>query len=138
MTNIYNHRTLLIPTPGVRIIAESTFDQFNSNIKDSLFIWLYHIKVDNSTPDNIKVIRGRWDIFDRYGKAQLEDKALLNNHAIIKAGQSSQCTNIIRLFSNSGIIYGKYFFLNLQTNEEFFVDIETVSLDSILESTSWN
>ncbi len=138
MTNIYTQRTLLMPKTGVRVVADSTFDPVNSNIKDSLFIWLYNIKVENYTADNIKVISGRWEIFDKYGKAELEDKALFNNPYIIKSGQSSQSTNIIRLFSDSGIIYGKYFFLNLHTKEEFFVDIETVSLDNRLEEKSWN
>lgn len=138
MTNIYNQQALLTPLLGVKITAESTFDPSNSSIKDSIFIWLYHIKVVNYTADNIKVVSGRWEIFDKYGKAELEDKALLNNPYVIKSGQSSGCTNIIRLFSDSGIIYGKYFFVNILTDEEFFVNIEAVSLDSILEGKSWN
>lgn len=143
MNSIYTKNSksnlLLTQIPAeVQITPQSTFDLLNSNIKDSVFVWLYHIKVDNYTPHNIKLVSGRWEIFDKYGKAELEDKALINNPYIIKAEQSFEGTNIIRLFSDSGLIYGKYFFLNLHTNEEFSVNIEPVSLDNIIQEKSWN
>ncbi|WP_341763687.1 ApaG domain [Candidatus Tisiphia endosymbiont of Beris chalybata] len=143
MKNIYkpnNKNNLLVPQSPteVKITAQSTFDHLSSNIKESIFVWLYHITVDNYTANNIKLVSGRWEIFDKYGKAELEDKALINNPYIIKAEQSFEGTNIIRLFSDSGLIYGKYFFLNLETHEEFYVNIEAVSLDNIVEEKRWN
>lgn len=139
MNKIYNQRICLVKNEGeVRITARSVFDKENSNVKDSTFLWLYNITIDNFTCNNIKLIFGRWEVYDKYGKSELEDKVLIDNPCIIKADQSFECTNVIRLFSDSGIIYGKYFFLNMDSNEEFSVDIHSVSLDNGSEKRNWN
>ncbi|XVN42844.1 MAG: ApaG domain [Candidatus Rickettsia vulgarisii] len=139
MSKIYNQRTCLIKNEGeVKVTAQSIFDKESSNTKDSAFVWLYNIKIDNFTYNNIKLISGRWEVYDKYGKSELEDKVLIDNPCIIKADQSFECTNVIRLFSDSGLIQGKYFFLNMDSNEEFSIDIQTVSLDNGSEKRNWN
>jgi len=137
--NIYSQRTWLLRNIGeIKITASSSFDPINSDVINNVFTWHYNITIDNFTPNNLRLIAGRWDVFDKYGKNELQDDVLSTSLIVINKGQSFECKNIVKLFSESGLIQGQYSFINLQSNQKIFVNIPTISLDRIIKEQQWN
>lgn len=95
----------------------------------NLFIWSYHVRIDNRSNETVKLINRHWRIIDEQGMIQEVDGAgVVGEQPEIASGNAFQYSSGVHLRYPSGIMSGHY---QLQKNngELFDAKIPAFSLD---------
>ena len=75
----------------------------------NLFIWAYHIRLDNHGATPIKLINRHWKIIDENGVIQeIDGEGVIGEQPLIAAGKSFQYSSGVHLRHPSGIMTGHY------------------------------
>lgn len=104
-------------------------DNKSSNSGD-IFIWAYHIRIENKNNDNIKLLSRYWKIFDEKGDMQeVKGDGVIGEQPIIAPNSNYQYSSGVHLKYPSGIMTGKYIMKKMNDDSIFEVKIPTFSLD---------
>ena len=114
---------------NIKITAWPEFvDSQNSTI-GNVFVWIYHIRIDNNTNETIKLINRYWKIIDEKGAVQeVEGEGVIGEQPKIIPKGSFQYSSGVHLRHPSGIMGGRYQ-MQKDNGETFYVEIPTFSLD---------
>ncbi len=116
-------------TRDVQITVWPEFIDSKSSALGDLFIWAYHVRVDNQSSDTIKLINRYWRIIDEKGVVQeVNGEGVIGEQPSIAAGASYQYSSGVHLRYHSGIMTGHYQ-MQKTDGEIFNVKIPTFSLD---------
>ena len=116
-------------TDEVQITVWPEFLDSKSSILGDLFIWAYHVRVDNKSAEPLKLINRYWRIIDEQGSVQeVTGEGVIGEQPLIAPGSSYQYSSGVHLRHHSGIMTGHY---QMQKNggEIFDVRIPAFSLD---------
>lgn len=116
-------------TNDVQITVWPEFLDSKSSILGDLFIWAYHVRVDNNSNEPIKLINRYWRIIDEKGSVQeVTGEGVIGEQPSIAPDASYQYSSGVHLRHHSGIMTGHY---QMQKNsgEIFNVKIPAFSLD---------
>jgi ApaG protein len=116
-------------TQNIHITVWPEFIDSKSSIIGDLFIWAYHVRIDNKSPESVKLISRYWRIIDERGSIQeVSGEGVIGEQPTILAGGSYQYSSGVHLRYPSGIMTGQY---QMQKNslEIFDVKIPPFSLD---------
>lgn len=106
-----------------------------SVLAQNLFFWAYHITIDNFCEETIQLTKRHWRIIDANGDVnEVKGVGVVGEMPILKPLDIYQYSSGAYLKTPSGIMMGTYTFLNLQTKQEFDVEIPSFSLDSPFET----
>ncbi|MDX2082955.1 MAG: Co2+/Mg2+ efflux protein ApaG [Rickettsiales bacterium] len=116
-------------TQNIHITVWPEFIDSKSSIIGDLFIWAYHVRIDNKSAESVKLLNRHWRIIDEKGIVQeVRGEGVIGEQPTILAGSSYQYSSGVHLRYPSGIMTGKY--QMLKNNLEIFdVKIPTFSLD---------
>ncbi len=95
----------------------------------NLFVWAYHVRIENRGTESIKLLNRHWRIIDEQGVMQEVDGAgVVGEQPDISSGNAFQYSSGVHLRHPSGIMSGHY---QLQRNngELFEAKIPAFSLD---------
>ncbi len=116
-------------TRDVQITVWPEFIDSKSSALGELFIWAYHVRVDNQSSDSIKLTNRYWRIIDEKGVVQeVNGEGVIGEQPSIAAGSSYQYSSGVHLRYHSGIMTGHYQ-MQKTDGEIFNVKIPTFSLD---------
>ena len=116
-------------TRDVQITVWPEFIDSKSSALGELFIWAYHVRVDNQSSDSIKLTNRYWRIIDEKGVVQeVNGEGVIGEQPSIAAGASYQYSSGVHLRYHSGIMTGHYQ-MQKTDGEIFNVKIPTFSLD---------
>lgn len=116
-------------TDGIQITVRSEFIDSQFSTIGNLYVWLYHVRIDNRSPETIKLINRYWKIIDEKGTVQeVNGEGVVGEQPTILANNSFQYESGVHLRHPSGIMTGHY---QMQKNngEVFDVKIPAFSLD---------
>ncbi|WPY00365.1 ApaG-like Co2+/Mg2+ efflux protein [Candidatus Trichorickettsia mobilis] len=117
-------------TEDVRVSVQPEFYAEGSKIEQNSFVWLYSIRIENLSEIPIQVVGRHWQIFDANGKMEeVKGAGVVGQQPIIKPREVFEYTSQVRLFSSSGLMLGRYFAVNLATEQEFVINVPAFSLD---------
>ncbi len=117
-------------TSDVEITVWPEFIDSKSTAIGDLFIWAYHVRIDNRSSESIKLINRYWRIIDEKGVVQeVSGEGVIGDQPTIAASGSYQYSSGVHLRYPSGIMTGKYQMQKTATAETFDVKIPTFSLD---------
>ena len=117
-------------TNDVQITVWPEFIDSKSNAAGDLFIWAYHIRVDNRRAESIQLTSRYWRIIDEKGAVQeVNGEGVVGEQPIIAPNGSYQYSSGVHLRYPSGIMTGKYHMKKIVSGEMFEVEIPTFSLD---------
>jgi ApaG protein len=104
-----------------------------------LYIWAYHIRIENKGTNKVKLLSRYWKIIDQNGEIQeVSGDGVLGEQPIINPQESYNYSSGVHLKNPSGIMSGSYNFKNILADNlfdngnlfnKFKAEIPTFSLD---------
>ena len=117
-------------TDNIQITVWPEFIDSRSSIIGDLFIWAYHVRIDNKSLEPIRLSNRYWRIIDEKGIVQeVSGEGVVGEQPIIAPQGSYQYSSGVHLRYPSGIMTGKYQMKKGNSSEIFDVKIPTFSLD---------
>lgn len=98
---------------------------------ENCYVWMYNVKIKNKSSSTIQLLSRHWQIIDHKGKVnEIAGVGVIGEQPVIKPGEVFKYTSGTYLNAPSGIMQGKYEFLNEESIKTFEVAIPPFSLDS--------
>ncbi len=116
-------------TSGIEITVRPEFVDSQFSSIGNLYVWLYNVRIDNRSPESVKLINRYWKIIDEKGTVQeVNGEGVVGDQPVILSNNSFQYESGVHLRHPSGIMTGHY---QMQKNDGtvFDVKIPTFSLD---------
>ena len=116
-------------TKNIRVSVKTNFLSDQSDTENSLWVWSYHILIENNGNDKIQLIDRYWKITDATGIIkEVKGSGVIGEQPTIKPGEFFEYTSGTPLNKSSGFMSGNYRMIN-ENNESFFIDVPVFSLD---------
>lgn len=120
----------LASTKDINITVWPEFLDSKSSVIGDLFVWAYHIRIDNIGEDSVQLTDRHWRIIDEQGIVQeIKGEGVVGEQPIIAPGGTYQYSSGVHLRYPSGIMMGTYKMKKILGEESFEVTIPNFSLD---------
>jgi ApaG protein len=126
---ILNLKPYYAITNNIAISVWPEFIDHKISRAENLYVWAYHVVIENKSPSKIQLLNRHWKIIDEKGNIQeVSGEGVIGQKPIINPNSSFQYTSGVHLNHPSGIMSGKY---EMKRNDEefFYVEIPRFSLD---------
>lgn len=133
--NFLNHDTSLVKpyyasTNGVDITVWPEFIDNKLSGSGDIFIWAYHVRIENKSLENVKLISRYWQIIDEEGNIQeIRGEGVVGEKPLINANSSYKYSSGVHLEHSSGIMMG-HFLMKKDDGSFFEAKIPNFSLDA--------
>ena len=117
-------------TNNIRVSVMTEFLEEQSDINKSLWVWAYHITIENNGIKTVQLLERYWKIIDESGKIkEVEGLGVIGLQPLIEPGEHFTYTSGTPLSTPSGFMGGHY---EMETNKgkKFEAIIPQFSLDS--------
>ncbi len=117
-------------TRNISVSVEPNYMDDQSIPNENLFVWVYHIEIQNHGSETVQLRNRYWHITDSLGRVQeVHGEGVVGKQPVLQPGEAFQYTSGVHLSAGSGIMAGTY---EMETNggEMFRVTIPAFSLDS--------
>lgn len=109
-------------TQGICITVNAKYNEKLSYLEDNSFVFEYHINIQNSNSDQVKLLSREWHVFDSLDEPHVvEGLGVVGEQPILKFNESHSYVSYSELKSEMGYMEGHYTFMNLLTNKKFKV-----------------
>lgn len=116
-------------TKNIRVSVKTNFLSDQSDTENSLWVWSYHILIENNGNNKVQLIDRYWKITDATGIIkEVKGSGVIGEQPTIKPGEFFEYTSGTPLNKSSGFMSGNYRMIN-ENNESFFIDVPIFSLD---------
>jgi ApaG protein len=117
-------------TDNIQISVWPEFIDNKTSPAGDIFIWAYHVRIENHGSEPISLINRYWRIIDETGVIQeVKGEGVVGEKPTIEAGSFYQYSSGTHLRYGSGIMMGHYQ-MQKTSGEIFNAKIPTFSLDS--------
>lgn len=116
-------------TENIQITVRPEFVDSQFSSLGNLYVWIYHVRIDNHSSDNVKLTNRYWKIIDEKGSVQeVNGEGVVGEQPTILSNNSFQYESGVHLRHPSGIMMGHY---QMQKSDgtSFNAKIPTFSLD---------
>jgi len=116
-------------TKNIRVSVKTNFLSDQSDTENNLWVWSYHILIENNGNDKVQLIDRYWKITDATGIIkEVKGSGVIGEQPTIKPGEFFEYTSGTPLNKSSGFMSGNYRMIN-ENNESFFIGVPVFSLD---------
>ncbi len=113
-----------LTTKGVTVGIEVEYSPRNSKPHDEQFVFGYRVTIINEGSEPVQLLRRHWKIFDAIGeRREVKGEGVIGEQPILYPGQIHRYNSWSPLKSMMGRMWGSFTMLNLDTTEEFEVEI---------------
>lgn len=124
-------------TRDITVSVEPEYLDHESRPDENVFVWAYHVRIENNGPAPVQLESRYWHIVDSFGRVhEVTGDGVVGEQPVLNPGESFEYTSGTPLPTPSGIMSGKYRMNG--GGMTFEVDIPTFSLDSPYQSRSLN
>lgn len=121
----------ILTTNFVEVTVLPIYIEEQSIPHENCYVWMYNVKIKNKSSATIQLLNRYWQIIDHEGKVnEITGVGVIGEQPIIRAGEVFKYTSGTYLSVPSGVMQGKYEFLNEESTKIFEVAIPAFSLDS--------
>lgn len=125
-------------TQNISVTVEPIFLKEGSKPEEQIFLWAYHVKVENQRQETIQLCNRYWHITDASGCVQeVRGVGVIGEQPRIGAGETYQYASGTTLPTPSGMMMG-YYEMETELGERIVVDVPAFSLDSPYQKVSLN
>ncbi len=129
-TQAFSSRSYSASTENIEVSVWPEFLDSKSSVIGDLFVWAYHVRIDNRSDKSVQLISRYWRIIDEQGVVQeVKGDGVIGEQPTIAPGGSYQYSSGVHLRYPSGIMNGRYEMKNISDQKNFEVEIPTFSLD---------
>ncbi len=117
-------------TDEIRVTVTPSFLVDQSSPDDGLYVWAYHVIIENLGNDTVQLMSRHWCITNALGECQeVRGDGVIGEQPVLAPGDSFEYTSGCPLGTSSGFMIGTY---QMMTNDGrmFDAEIPAFSLDS--------
>jgi ApaG protein len=116
-------------THAIRVHVETQYQEEQSEPLNDLFLFAYHIHIQNNSDHTIQLMRRHWFIFDSNGEIrEVEGEGVVGVQPILHPGDSHTYISACNLRSDMGKMTGSYEFERLEDGQTFEVTVPEFNL----------
>jgi ApaG protein len=113
----------------IEIQVKTAFSELQSNVEYNEYFFVYHIRIQNNGKSAVQLMSRKWYISDVDGENRIvEGEGVVGEQPVIEPSQFYTYYSGCQLNSGFGKMYGKYFFIDLESGEEFDSEIPEFNL----------
>ncbi|MEM6413765.1 MAG: Co2+/Mg2+ efflux protein ApaG [Pseudomonadota bacterium] len=117
-------------TRGIRIRVEPHYLDDQSDPEDDHYVWAYTVRIENGSPDSVRLRTRHWLITDAFGQTEeVRGEGVVGEQPVIRPGEGFEYTSGAPLATPSGVMVGRYG-METSEGEAFEAEIPAFSLDS--------
>lgn len=121
-------------TQSIHISVEPVYLEDQSMPENSVYVWAYHIEIENRGGETVQLKNRHWYITDALGNTQeVHGAGVVGEQPVLKPGERFAYTSGTPLSTPSGIMLGSYE-MAVDGGPSFMADIPAFSLDSPYEN----
>lgn len=118
-------------THAIRVSVLPIYLQNQSNPCENLFVWAYHICIENKGTQTFQLLTRYWKITDALGRIQeVRGDGVVGEQPILRPGEIFEYTSSVSLNLPSGVMVGSYQMQN-PSGESIEIAVPLFSLDSL-------
>jgi len=122
-------------TGAITVSVESFYLEDQSAPEESLYVWAYHVRIENNGDELVQLKTRHWRITDAAGNVQeIRGDGVVGEQPVLKAGQSFEYTSGTPLPTPSGFMEGTYQMVS-ESGDRFDANVPAFSLDSPFQPT---
>jgi len=116
--------------PNIHVNVSVSFRDSGASATESIFCWEYNVTISNVDSGTIKLLSRYWKIIDDKGEVQeVVGDGVIGKNPVICKGEKYTYSSGTYLNRPSGVMFGYYIFLDLDTGKKVFAEIPAFSLD---------
>jgi len=109
---------------GIKISVKCNFEDRFSKPENGLFLFSYKITLENRNSFPIQLMKRHWYIYDSSTKRrEVEGEGVIGVQPVIQPGETYSYNSSCDFTTDTGKMYGYYMMQNLDSKEEFKVNI---------------
>ncbi|MEQ8193366.1 MAG: Co2+/Mg2+ efflux protein ApaG [Rhodospirillales bacterium] len=117
-------------TRAITIQVRAYYLDDQSSPDDNLYVWAYHVRIENNGNRTVKLLNRFWSITDETGNSQeVRGEGVVGEQPVLAPGESFEYTSGTPLPTPSGFMVGAYQMI-AEDGEEFDAKVPAFSLDS--------
>jgi ApaG protein len=129
IVNEDNAHQYVLNTNDIEIKVRSEYVDSQYGVLNNLYIWAYHVRIENKSDKIVQLISRHFRIIDEKGNIQeVNSEGVVGEKPILAPQASFSYSSGVHLKYPSGIVYGHYE-VKLKNGEKFNVKIPAFSLD---------
>lgn len=114
---------------GVKISVDCQFESKFSNPENNLYMFSYHIKIENRNAFTVRLERRKWHITDSAAPARtVEGEGVVGKQPLIPPGGTYTYRSSCDFSADTGCMNGVYLMRNVSTNALFEVEVPSFML----------
>ena len=111
-------------TSGIRISVKTRYEEKFSSPANRMFLFSYEIKIENTNPFDVQLLRRTWYITDALGQnREVMGEGVIGKQPIISAGDTYSYHSSCDFPTEIGRMMGSYQMQNCETGDLFTVSI---------------
>lgn len=111
-------------TEGIKISVDAFYEEHQSRPAERLFLFSYHITIENQTSEKVQLLRRYWQIFDSSGEyREVEGPGVVGEQPILAPGEKYAYESFCNLKTDMGKMKGTYTFERLMDRKLFIAEI---------------
>jgi ApaG protein len=115
-------------TRNIRVRVQAQYDSSRSRPQQSLWFFLYTVRITNEGHDAVQLVSRHWVITDGMGKVEeVQGPGVVGNQPVLAPGQNFEYTSGCPLTTPFGSMHGTYQMIN-QGKEQFDIEIAPFTL----------
>lgn len=127
--SIFVHNMIKRILKEVEVTVTTQYQGHLSTVYPASHVFSYTIKITNHSHHIIQLVSRKWHIFDTMTFEKIvEGYGVVGKQPIFEHGTEYSYTSATQLDSEIGYMYGEYTFRDLNTLEEFIVEIPSFDL----------
>ncbi len=116
-------------TSNIKVSVVPEYDSKNSYPSENRYVFKYNIVIENSSDFPVKIMKRKWLIFDvGFGFTEVVGDGVIGLTPELQSGETFTYFSNVMLRSGVGNMSGKYLVNNLDTEENFEIDIPKFNL----------
>lgn len=116
-------------TSNIKVSVVPEYDSKNSYPSENRHVFKYNIVIENKSDFPVKIMKRKWLIFDvGFGFTEVVGDGVIGLTPELQSGETFTYFSNVMLRSGVGNMSGKYLLKNLETNEDFEIDIPKFNL----------
>jgi ApaG protein len=117
-------------TDAIRVTVQPMYLEEQSSPGDNHYVWAYHVRIENTGGDTVRLLTRHWKITDSLGRVQeVRSAGVVGEQPVLPPGRAFEYTSGTPLPTPSGIMVGSYG-MESEDGRRFDVAIPAFSLDS--------
>lgn len=118
-----------ITTHNITVSVETRYEYEASRPAERKYIFVYYIKITNNSNETVQLLSRKWCIKNTENSIKvIEGDGVIGEQPVLSPGLSHQYRSWSILATPIGEMTGKYKMINVDTQQEFWIDIPEFDL----------